>query len=295
MSWSGRSGPGAENHSSAKGSRTDATFLAEPWRSLFECNGLKTFEDFWQLKADWFEAPNERRGGWSGVARCELQLPQGGVAPVFLKRQENHITRTWRHPFRGMATLVREFDNLNRFAQGQIPTLRPLYFAVRRVSGNLRAILVTEELTGFRSLESLVREWGKKGWPALPERGRILNAVARAVRLMHDHLARHNCLYAKHIFVKWIPNEPSAPTPPVEVRIIDLEKSKWTRSSWQAGRGDLDALYRHSGRWRRTDCWRFLKAYLGEHHPVPAKEAWRIVARRSRRKLAKQGKGGLLV
>jgi hypothetical protein len=84
-------------------------YTAAEWKGIFAFNGLRTFDDFWKLEAKWFEEPNKRRGGWSGVARCELKLPEGGKAAVFLKRQENHITRTFTHPIRGLSTFVREF------------------------------------------------------------------------------------------------------------------------------------------------------------------------------------------
>ena len=84
-------------------------YTAAEWKDTFAFNGLRTFDDFWKLEAKWFEEPNKRRGGWSGVARCELNLPGGGKVAVFLKRQEHHITRTFTHPVRGLSTFVREF------------------------------------------------------------------------------------------------------------------------------------------------------------------------------------------
>src|ERR1051325_9024795 len=111
-------------------------YMAAEWQRIFEFNGLRSFADFWKLQATWFEEPNQRRGGWSGVARCELKLPEGGTACVFLKRQENHTTRTLTHPVRGIATFVREFQQVLRYRQHRIPTLTPLYFAQRHEDGN---------------------------------------------------------------------------------------------------------------------------------------------------------------
>ena len=118
-------------------------YTAAEWERIFAFNGLHTFDDFWKLEAKWFEEPNKRRGGWSGVARCELKLPEGGTTAVFLKRQENHITRTFTHPIRGLSTFVREFESIMRYRERNIPSLTPLYFACHRVDGNLRAILLT--------------------------------------------------------------------------------------------------------------------------------------------------------
>ena len=89
-------------------------FIAPEWQPILAFNGLRSFDDFWEFEANWFEEPNQRRGGWSGVARCELKVPEGGTRRVFLKRQENHTTRTFTHPIRGMATFVREFRQILR-------------------------------------------------------------------------------------------------------------------------------------------------------------------------------------
>ena len=54
-------------------------FVNERWRSILAYNKLSDFDALWKLEAEWFEPPNQRRGGWSGVSRCELMLSEGGV------------------------------------------------------------------------------------------------------------------------------------------------------------------------------------------------------------------------
>jgi len=254
--------------------------FATQWKALFEYNGLRDFDDFWKLQADWFEKPNERRGGWSGVARCQLKLPEGGTRRIFLKRQENHVTKTWRHPLRGMATLVREFRNFQHFERCRVPTARVVYFAQRNVEGRRQAVLATEELTGFRSLEEWTKQWLKEGWPKLVERRRMIEAMADAVRQMHQSQFRHNCLAAKHVFLKL----PETDHHPVEVRIIDLEKARWNPFRSLAARGDLSLLHRHCAGWRRADVVRFYKAYLQVDRLRGAKDLWQAVARRNKLK-----------
>jgi hypothetical protein len=191
-------------------------YVAEQWRSILEHNGLRTFDDFWAREIAWFEPPNFRRGGWSGVGRWELPDPQGRRVGLFVKRQEDHVTRTWHHPFRGMATLRREFRNLRRFQHARLPGPALLYFGERRVGGHLRAMLVTEELAGFRSLEAWTEEWTRQGWPPPAARQQWITAVADVVQRMHAHRLQHNCLYAKHIFVKPVNSTE------MEVCLIDL-------------------------------------------------------------------------
>ena len=143
-------------------------FINDRWRPILVHNGLSDFGALWQLKADWFEAPNHRRGGWSGVSRCELALPGGGTRAIFLKRQENHKARLWTHPLRGAPTFLREFRHIQHYRACGIPTLEPVYFAMHKVGKDERAILVTEELTGFVSMEDRVLRWLKDGAPARP-------------------------------------------------------------------------------------------------------------------------------
>ncbi|MBY0544184.1 MAG: hypothetical protein K2Q14_01380 [Gammaproteobacteria bacterium] len=72
-------------------------YMNENWQAILKANNLDNFEKLWNLKADWFEEPNKRRGGWSGVSRVELVHPEGGKAVIFLKRQENHIYKPLRN------------------------------------------------------------------------------------------------------------------------------------------------------------------------------------------------------
>ena len=86
-------------------------YLSPDWQAILAFNQLDNFDAFWQLEADWFEEPNHRRGGWSGVSRILLALPEGGEAAVFLKRQENHLRKTIAHPLKGIPTFRAEIDN----------------------------------------------------------------------------------------------------------------------------------------------------------------------------------------
>ncbi len=245
-------------------------FIAAEWQRIFEFNGLRSFDDFWKLEAKWFEEPNQRRGGWSGVARCELKLPEGGTTRVFLKRQENHTTRTLAHPLRGMSTFVREFQQIVRYRECGIPSLTPLYFACRREDGNLRAILLTEELSGFRSLDEMAREW--KEMPRAI-RHAIINAVAQLLRQIHEHRLTHNCFYPKHVFLRLDAQGR------VEARVIDLEKTKRQFFGFDWNFRDMRRL--NIPGWSRTDRVRFFREYLRIPRLTPgAKEKWRRIARR---------------
>lgn len=249
-------------------------YFPDPWRTVLCHNHLDSFERLWALDAGWFEPPNQRRGGWSGVSRCDLATPDGTTVGVFLKRQENHITRTFRHPF-GMPTFVREMGNILLFKKASVPALEPVYFAVRRIDGQLRAILCTLALDGYEPLENLVERWSRDGWPAREVRRRLMKAVADVMRQMHQHRIQHNCFYPKHIFVRFNGDD-------VSVRIIDLEKAKVRMLRKHASYRDLYTLNRHSQSWSRTDRLRFFLIYLGvDHLQREAKSLWRHISRRT--------------
>lgn len=251
--------------------------LVDRWRAILQHNNLDSFESLWALEAGWFEAPNQRRGGWSGVSRCDLELPEAGKIGVFLKRQENHITRTFMHPF-GMPTFVREMQNILLFKRAGVPALEPVFFAVRKVAGDLRAILCTEALDGYEPLENMVERWLTEGWPDRKKRKELMAAVASVMTQMHEHKIQHNCFYPKHIFVR-------TSEAGVDIRIIDLEKAKVRCLRRFPTFRDLYTLNRHSQSWSRTDRLRFFLLYLGRKClDSDAKELWRSLAKRTEAK-----------
>jgi hypothetical protein len=254
-------------------------YLNESWRSVLSANKLDDFDALWQLKADWFEAPNQRRGGWSGVARCELNLPDGSKCALFLKRQENHGTFSWQHPVKGVPTFQREFHKIMHYRACGIPTLEPVYFAMRRTKKGHRAILATEELSGFTSMEERVQYWLDHGAPVQKIRRHYLKAIAGLLSKMHSHGIQHNCFFPKHIFTRMNPDGT------VEARVIDLEKSRWRPVRTLSARRDLYSLVRQSLHWSRTDRLWFFKAYLGIKRLTPyAKWLWRDIDCRSMKK-----------
>ena len=257
-------------------------FINERWRAILAFNGLNDFDAIWKHEAAWFEEPNQRRGGWSGVARCELRLPEGGSAPVFLKRQENHSTPTWRHPQRGEPTFMREFRRIMDCRRRAIPTLEPVYFGTRMHEGNQQAILMTEELTGYISLEDRVQAWLRDGMPPRSERLLVIDAVARLVRQVHAHRIRHGCLFPKHVFVRINPDGSS------DARVIDLEKSRRRPLRVMCAQRDLYSLSRESSTvWSRTDKLRFFERYLEiDRLNTYGKWLWRNVTEHAERKHA---------
>jgi hypothetical protein len=234
-------------------------YINDAWLPILRHNQLDSFEALWELnKDDWFEPPNYRRGGWSGVIRTSIALPEGGKVGVFIKRQENHFFRSWRNLFRLTATFEREFRNILNFRKLGVPTLEPIYYCQKTVDGKLRAIVVTRELEGYQPFDApCYRPIGQIG---KSRRGQLIAQVAKTLRHMHDARLQHNCLYLKHIFVR------EAAGGAIEACLIDLEKAKWRPIRSIISTRDLYSLYRCAEGWSRTDRLRFFLAYRGEDH-----------------------------
>jgi len=252
-------------------------YIAPERRRLLEANLLGNFDDAWRLQAEWFEEPNVRRGGWSGVCRIALAMPGNGELGLFVKRQENHQRRNWRHPLRGEPTFAREFRMLRYLQQHDVPAPRPVFFGTRVCSGRAQGILITEELEGFRPLDAVVEDlFGGNVQPPLATQRPLLRGVAGLVRRLHEAGVQHGSLYPKHVFVRLRGDEEPA------AALIDLEKSRTTLLSLRRTLHDLDALNRHSCHWSRSARLRFLLHYLGEQRlSARGRQIWEALARRA--------------
>ena len=228
--------------------------LANDWPSMAAANGLDSFEAIWSLDIGWFEEPNVRRGGWSGVSRLEVTCADGRSEAIFIKRQENHETFSWRHPFRGITTFRREFQNLMMLQSFAVPTLEVLYFAERHVGRDRRAILVSRELTGYASLEDCMTYWQQQGFPDKATWDETIQRIAAVARRMHRHRIQQNCFLPKHVFIGELHGQ-------MDVRLIDLEKAKRQWSAERAMLRDLDTFNRRTSGIKMTDRLRFLLDY----------------------------------
>lgn len=251
-------------------------FYGNNWQAILNENGLADFNALWDIEATWFEEPNQRRGGWSGVSKIKLVLPNdGGEVWVFLKRQQNHITKTICHPVRGIPTFQREFRNIQRFIKHDLPTAEPVYFGHRVHEGALQAILITRELEGYQSLNLKQFVSGSEFMAECPA---ILMSLAMVMRKMHKHHLQHNSFYPKHVFIKKLDGV-------WDIRLIDLEKMKWRFFKRRATIRDLGTLYRRNERiyiLGLSNQILFFKTYMNEQKlSVTSKQIWRMVRKTS--------------
>jgi hypothetical protein len=244
-------------------------FIAAQDRALLERHGLASFDALWALKLEAVDEPNTERGGWSTVYRLELD-----ERAFYLKRQSNHLTRSLLHPS-GEPTFAREFRNICRYAELNIPALQAAFFAERRVPGERRAVLLTRALDGWQDLEHWLM-----GWSTLDSAGRtaILHACGELARRLHQAGQMHGCFYPKHIFLREQAGR-------VDAQLIDLEKTRPLLLGRRDRVKDLEPLLRRARIWSEAEVRELLAAYLGGAADVDA--WWRRLGARQRNKEAR--------
>lgn len=268
----------AARRARCRGGESDLqTYVAAAYRGTLEAHHLGDFDALWRYQGAWFEPPNQGRGGWSGVNRLELARPEGKPLVLFLKRQQNYTRRTWRHPVRGVATFAREYANIRHLAARGVPVPTLVYFASRIDGRDRQAILLTEELTGYRALEHIAGEVLASPQYSLRQKRKVIASVADAVRAMHRARLQHRALHAKHLLVNMA--QPEAP----RTVIIDFEKARIRRFFLLRGLRDLSTLNRNLHGPGRTARLYFFKRYLGvERLGFCARLLCRLLLRRDR-------------
>ena len=214
-------------------------------------SSYKDFNDWWQRTGEWVEAPNQRRGGESGVQR--LAPVTAGQPWLYSKRQIGHRFISWRYPL-GRPTVLREKNAMQALERlgVQVPNL--VFYAAKKRGKDWHALLVTEALTDFISLD----DWYNKqqSQPVDPAIiASVLQQVASTLHKMHAAGWQHSCCYGKHIFIKI-----SAQQLP-SVALLDLEKARRRWPAHRAALHDLKQFARHRGQMPDADWQLFLQHY----------------------------------
>lgn len=247
-------------------------FLASEERALLERNGLGTFDQLWARQLDAVDEPNTGRGGHSSVYRLDVE-----GHGFYLKRQTNYLTRTLLHPF-GEPSFSREFRNIRRYQELGIPALQAVFFGMRKVAGETRAILMTRALDGWDDLDALLAQWAQ-----MPESQRqaVLEACGQLARQLHGLRQVHGCFYPKHIFLR-----PEGAG--YQAQLIDLEKTRPLLFGQRDRVKDLEPLLRRASVWSVEDVRCLLAAYLDQPLDSSLLDAW--VARLSARSSHKESR-----
>ncbi|VVP66292.1 Protein InaA [Pseudomonas fluorescens] len=196
------------------------------------------FDYFWNLRGEWVEEPNVRRGGESGVQR--VRGSDGKL--LYTKRQTGHLYRSLLHPF-GRPTVLRERDALVGLRQIDVRVPDIVFCGAQRDPVHKwRALLVTQSLDGFEELEHWYAGGGRERLGEAVH-DRVLKDLADNLARMHRARWQHSCLYIKHVFVRVTGGGEAAS---VEVALIDLEKCRQRLTARRAAAHDMKQLRRHS-------------------------------------------------
>lgn len=182
--------------------------------AALKAHGLWEFSDWWSRQIDWIEAPNRERGGWSGVGKLAIQSDCGKSYILYVKRQQNHCHRSWRHPIKGIPTFNVEFDAIRALSKLGIGVPKIIFFGCYESGNDRQAVLVTLELEDCQALDTVFPEQLNSDEQTL-----LILQLGRAIRLLHNAGWQHRALYPKHLFVRLKKNK-------VDVVFIDLEKSR---------------------------------------------------------------------
>lgn len=253
------------------------TYVSEKHERVLSACGLQDFKQTWGRPVAWVEAPNETRGGWSGVGRLQLDA-DGSTLNLYVKKQQNYSRFSLLHPIRGEPTFKREYDRLQYLADHHIGAPKVVLYGKKVIENNLRAILATEELEGYLPLDLQTAAWFAKDGLARGCRRKRLQEIASFVRRFHEQGLVHRALYPKHIFAKESGGK-------LELALIDLEKSRLSPFFWYRSYYDLASLNRHAEHWSRADRLYFFKQYCRiERLGTLSKWLCRMLMKRSQRK-----------
>ena len=255
-------------------------FIEPEYLLALQLRQLVDFDSIWNFEMEWFEEPNERRGGWSGVGRVELNLENNIKLTLFIKKQENHGRLTWLSPISGEPTFRREFKRLTFLKSADCAAPRVVFYGESKENKKQRAILVTVALDEYRPLESLSEDWLVKA--SQTQKKKLIAEIARGLRTFHKLGLVHRALYPKHIFIRDADTQPA-------MALIDLEKARYSPIFFYRAYFDLAALNRHLLNWTKTQRLEFFKSYFGykslSRHPLSFFYKWfcRLIVKCSQR------------
>jgi hypothetical protein len=227
---------------------------------LFERNQLGTFQQLWDNKTDWFEAPNKgkKKNSWSGVSKITLEDQD-----FFIKKQKNYTKANLLHPF-GENLAHKEFKNITLFKKFNIPSLDVAFFGMQKSKGNHYALLITKSLSTYLPLNVVEKKLETKEL-SLYQKRKIIYHSAKLISLTHDKNIKIQSLYSKHIFVhKSLIYQDYSGDQELPCKFIDLERARISLLDKNSSLKDVEIFSRRTKNWSRTDRLYFLINYLGE-------------------------------
>ncbi len=158
-----------------------------------------------------------------------------------------------------------EWEALNLLHRLGVATMTPVAFGCRgRSPARRQSFLITEELTGTRSLEQLcLHEW-KGRPPAFRMKKALIERVASVAGTMHRHGMNHRDCYICHFHLDVPPGWEQLPPDQLRLYVIDLHRAQrrhWATRRWFIK--DVAGLYFSAldAGLTRADRLRFIRTY----------------------------------
>lgn len=172
------------------------------------------------------------------------------------KRHDGRLCRSLLSP-RGRPGLQYEQRALKAVARLGIRVPRVLYYGARKKTGEWRALLVTEALEGFISLNEWYNGDARHRWGPRIHR-QMLQQLGTTLSRLHRGRWQHGDCCPQQLFIRVQGSDNWAW---VEIALFSLEKSRRRWSTAQASEQDLDQLYRHRQNMPEADWELFRAAY----------------------------------
>jgi hypothetical protein len=215
--------------------------------ALLKLPSDEAFKQWLAVPGEWVEEPNVRRGGQSGVKR--IMTTDGKM--LYRKQQVGHTFRSLKHPF-GYPTCMRESVALKACAERKVIAPLVVYSDCQKIAGTWHALLVTESLDGFSSLEDCYARGDEQQWGDELHQ-RIAYDIGCTLARYNLGRWQHGALRTKHVFVRILGDK-------VETAVLDLEKSRRRLTTIRAARHDIGNI-QHRFKWADNLWEAFFKGY----------------------------------
>lgn len=249
--------------------KLEKLWVAPAWEQQLSQAGLLEIESMTTREFDWFERPNKRLGGWSGVSRVYLN-PEASAPEriaLFLKIQSNHCYRTIGNGLKKRLTFERELDAFEAL-QGFDALPELVLFAKWRQGSDIGSIFMTKALDGFVELQDWIQQVQQTHPDQDAEIRKALKSVAETTRTMHQRGWAHFAYKPKHVFIG------EAVEGKYPIRLIDFERARRPLRAKVYVTEDLSRFLRHSLYLTRDQKLQFLHDYFQTETFSPKQAKW---------------------
>src|SRR3972149_7307519 len=178
-------------------------YLNKTYKILLKQNGLSVFPDFMTYSGGIVLKRLPSR------TVTKVELPNGrNKAAFFLKRhagtlKPGEILRTLLSGF-SISWGRKEWEVIEAFRECGIPTLTPVAAGEKVSLLRQESFLMTEELTGYQSLERFLQEDFSPPPPLekINEKRALIKELAGIAKRMHSAGLNHRDFYCCHIFIR---------------------------------------------------------------------------------------------